>query len=294
MQREDPVAPRLRPGDRRPGEIPFTCGRQSLGDFLAHLDPGAPATVRVSGACTENVVISGFTRLTLLAAPGASISDASGGADYVLQVATSSTADVEGFIFTGGQGVVCQDGSTCTFVGNTFQGSAGDAVTVSRSYADVFFGEIRGSGGTGLVMVNGSVVRLFQVTINGHADIAAAALSGSNFTVFNSSFVNNGGDGIVVRERSAMRLFDSLVQQNAGDGILVDAASEAQLMGGDVVTANRGAGITLADLSFVRIRPDNTVAGNGAGIDLLCNPQFSATRGASTNLGGGITNCVEP
>src|SRR5690349_18368373 len=87
IERVEPLAARARPSDRRPGEIPFTCGQRTLGDFLAHLDPGVPATVRVSGACTENVVISGFARLTLLAAPGASIADASGGAEFALQVA---------------------------------------------------------------------------------------------------------------------------------------------------------------------------------------------------------------
>src|SRR5271169_5653703 len=46
---------------------------------LQRFEFGGPATINVSGACHENVVIQSIDRLTLNAAPGASISDQSGG-----------------------------------------------------------------------------------------------------------------------------------------------------------------------------------------------------------------------
>src|SRR5207244_2661536 len=125
--------------------------------------------VNVSGACNENVTISGFDRLTLLAAPGATLSDASGGTVDVLQVLDSSTVHIEGFIMNGG--VSCLEGSHCVFVANTFQGSSGDGVQVSRSYADLLPDSaghgsvIQNSVGRGLIVINGSVVRTIDLTV---------------------------------------------------------------------------------------------------------------------------------
>jgi len=48
------------------------------------------------------------------------------------------------------------------------------------------------------------------------------------------------------------------------------------------------------DLSFAFFSSGNSITGNLGGTDVLCSPQFSATRGALTNIGGGTTNCVEP
>src|SRR5262245_13668577 len=84
-------------GDHRPYEIAFTCGERSLGNLLEHLNPASTYTIRIYGACRENLSITGFTRLTLLAAAGASFTDASGGTDYVIQVLKASNVDIEGF-----------------------------------------------------------------------------------------------------------------------------------------------------------------------------------------------------
>jgi hypothetical protein len=35
------------------------------------------------------------------------------------------------------------------------------------------------------------------------------------------------------------------------------------------------------------------ITGNHGAFDVVCQPQFSATRGARVNIGGGTTNCVE-
>jgi hypothetical protein len=50
------------------------------------------------------------------------------------------------------------------------------------------------------------------------------------------------------------------------------------------------------DLSFGNFPAgvSNVVKNNPGGTDVLCSPQFPATRGALANIGGGVTNCVEP
>jgi hypothetical protein len=74
----------------------------------------------------------------------------------------------------------------------------------------------------------------------------------------------------------------------------VTAHSSVDLESGDVVTGNSASGVFIKDLSYVDFRGPSTVAGNLSGLDVACSPQSPATRGALTNIGGGITNCTEP
>jgi hypothetical protein len=60
-----------------------------------------PATVNVSGACHENVVIQSIDRLTLNAVNGASITDASGGTLDVVQIADSRSVSINNFTING-------------------------------------------------------------------------------------------------------------------------------------------------------------------------------------------------
>jgi hypothetical protein len=280
-----------------------TSGLSSVGaalKILQHEESGGPDTINVSGSCVENIVISGFDRLTLKGASGASISDASGGTTDVLQTLDSSTVHVEGFTLNGS--VSCLEGSTCTFLGDIFQGSPGDGVTVSRSYADLLPGSavpanvIQNAAGAGLAVQNGAVVRTINLTVQHNAGGGAYEDSGGNLTLYSSSFVNNEGDGIDVLTHSALRdaFGGNIVQGNAGDGIFVHGGSEAIVGGQSVITANGGAGVSVSDLSFVTFRGPSNITANRGGVDVVCGPQFSATRGATVNLGGGKTNCVEP
>jgi hypothetical protein len=57
------------------------------------------------------------------------------------------------------------------------------------------------------------------------------------------------------------------------------------------ITGNAGKGVVYSDLSMGDFGA-TTVSGNTGQPDVVCNPQFSATRGTGTI--GGTTNCVEP
>ena len=261
---------------------------------LQYSEGHGPSTINVSGACRENVVIDGLERLTLTAINGASITDASGGATDVVGVLHAAIVDIEGFTLNGSVG--CYSGSHCLFGSNTFQGSPGDGVTASRSYADLFGGTIQNSSGRGLVAGQGAVVRTIDLKIQ-NCGAGATAIDGSNLTVTTvngSSFVNNAGDGIQGLAHSTLRINDgAVVQGNAGHGIRVESGSEASV-GSLSINNNGGDGISIGDLSFVWFRGASTITGNLSGMDVDCRPQFSATRGAVGNLGGGKTNCLEP
>jgi hypothetical protein len=292
-----------KPSDPRPAEVPFHCGSstgQTLGNFLAHLTPSSPHTIRVLGTCHENITVTGFNRLTLLAAPGASINDASGGVQAGVTVLGASTFDFEGFTVNGGGGqgvLICAEYSTCTFAGNIFQGSPGDGVGIVRSNA-IFTGDVmQNNAARGLAVVNSASALLVQVTLQGNG-AAGAVISGSNFTAVSTTAQNNGGQGLRVSRHATVRLFDCLITGNGGSGIFADASSEVDVSfpstTGTIITNNGGFGVRLGDLSFASFAQGNSVTGNHAGTDVVCQPQFSATRGALTNINGGTTNCVEP
>src|SRR5713101_1966588 len=115
-------------GSAQNNEIAITCGdqpgNQSISGVLAHLDPTQPHTIRVSGTCKENVLIQSFDRLTLIANPGAAITDASGGNTAVVDIEDSQRITLQGFTVNGGAtGVFCGHHSFCHFKGNTIQGA---------------------------------------------------------------------------------------------------------------------------------------------------------------------------
>lgn len=104
---------------------------------LKALDPRGPSTLVVSGACVENVVIQDFDQLTLRAAPGASISDTSGGAAEVIGINASQRITVQGFTIHGA--VTVANASSTSFSGNRFLGP--DGVVVVQSHAN-FSGDV--------------------------------------------------------------------------------------------------------------------------------------------------------
>jgi hypothetical protein len=322
-------------GEAQNHEIAITCGNQpgnqSISGVLAHLDPTEPHTIRVSGTCQENVNITGFDRLKLIAQNGASITDASGGTAAVVSITDSLRVSLQGFTINGSGPSDQQDGldcitSNCFFSGNTFQ-NAGDSANVVRGAHAYFNGDVfqDNSGGAGLFIGNNAYVLAIGITTqrNGDAGVrifastlqilnstvqnnaAAGILAGVNSTVNigHSTIMGNAGDGIQVHANGAANVSQTTITGNGGDGIGVVDHSTLQLSAaggiGNSITGNQGAGILIKDLSFARFSAPasapNAVTGNSGLKDVLCSPQFPATRGvAAIVAGGGTTNCVEP
>jgi len=263
---------------------------------LERLDPAERNTVTVSGACHENVVIQSFDRLSLIANPGASITDASGGNDNVIAIIDSQRTNITGFtVGGGGVGIGCFNHSLCRFSGNTIQNSAGDGVVVSRSFA-VFSGDImqNNPNGRGLNIVQAGEATTVGATIQGNE--VGISLTEGSFLYANSTTVQgNGGDGITLSVHSTMRAADNTITGNGAQGVRAGGGSAARFITGNVVTGNAGNGVELSDLSFASFDlPSNNISGNTTQPDVVCSPQFSASRGALTHIGGGTTNCSEP
>jgi len=89
-------------------------------------------------------------------------------------------------------------------------------------------------------------------------------------------------------------MLGTTVTGNTFNGVVVVSQSAADLESDNVITGNGQSGILVKDVSFAEFRLPSTITGNGSGLDVACLPQSPATRGSLTNIGGGITNCVEP
>ena len=300
----EPGAPKNTP----PVNISVNCNstvgpNTTISGTIAHLDPTRVWALNISGACKENVLIQSFENISLIAQPGASITDPSGGNLDVIDVFDTHEFSLQGFTINGGAfGVRCGDYSLCRFSGNTIQAAVAAGVIVRRSRA-VFTGDVmQNNSGRGLTIINAGTAALRFVTIQNNALAGVAALFGSSVVVQNLVARNNGGfGGIRISDHSTLRLADSTLTANLNAGVWVDSSSEAEfddLSTFNQISGNGGSGVFLGDLSFGNFTGADQITGNNltnpGGFDVFCGPQFSATRGALTSIGGGTTNCTEP
>jgi hypothetical protein len=275
----------------------------TINGALKMLHPDEPNTITVSGTCNENVVIQSFDRLTLISTAGSTINDVSGGLSAVVGIADSHRVTLQGFTINGGiDGVICGSASVCYLTANTVQSSAGQEGVFVTSGARAFLtgNVIQNNGQRGLT-VNGSA-QVFSSTdiFRDNADIGIVANSGAYLAATNSIVQNNGSDGsdgVLASDRSILRLVSCTISGNTLNGVTLQHSSEARFdsfSGPSTVSGNGGSGVVVRDLSFGFFGQGNTITGNLGGTDVLCAPQFSATKGALTNIGGGTTNCIEP
>lgn len=279
---------------RKDDDIKLNCSglkkKQTLSALLAKLDPNHPYTIRVSGACQDNATITNFTDLTLIAEPGASITDASGGLSPVISVGRTTTFEMQGFTISG-QPVWCIDNSTCFFSGNTFQDSADEGVSVDQSSADFVGDTSQHNAGPGFRITDSAVVSMDTVSIIDNGGNGAFVGYGSTAVVLNSTAQNNGAQGFRVSTHSLISLAGSNVSNNGQDGVFVLVGSEG-LFDGNTITSNGQAGVRVRDLSMVTFPGGSDVTGNLGGTDVVCEGQFGAARDTATSINGGTSNCI--
>lgn len=296
------------PSSGRAADVQVVCPSGAQGAYssinaaLSALDPHGPNTITVSGACSENVSITSFDRLTLVGQGNTSVTDNSGGTAGVITIGDSQRVSIQGLTINGGGfGVACWDHSLCRFSGNTIQGAGGSGVIVTDVSHAIFNGDIiQNTGGNAVDLFSASEVRMNGATIRGSRSFAAVFVRlDSYFDIQNTTIQDNEGDGVLVDRHGTMRMDGSTISSNRVNGIDVQGNSIAQVgINGspahNTIRLNGGSGVSLTDLSFGVFSPGQIVTGNASGLDVACNPQFPATRGARTNIGGGITNCKEP
>lgn len=275
-------------------------GLNSIGAALKLLQsPFAVAanTINVSGACRENVVIQSMDRLTLTAVKGASINDLSGGNLVTITIDDSRDVAINGFVINGGvggaDGIDCQDGSVCRLNGNTIQGATngyGVGVFFSQLFLD---GGTLQNNNTGLGAINGASAKATNVIMQNN--------SANGIEIRTQSFVNttatitaNTSGGVFVHESGTLSCQGCQITGNGGIGLILRRDSSARLYNGFAITGNTGGGVLLTEESSAYFPSVGTVTGNTGGIDVFCGSSFTTAKFATTNIGGGTTNCVEP
>jgi hypothetical protein len=220
-----------------------------------------------------------------------SISDASGGTDFVVNIQDSTNVTLRGFTINGGAfGVFCGY-SFCRFDGNTVQGASQAGVQVVQSRATFDTNTIQNNL-IGITSLESSSVRSNGgLVVRQNQSSGVVVDTGSSFAAFGTNIQDNSYAGIEAQFASLL-VNDSSITGNLF-GVLALNHTEASLAG-DVITGNGLNGVVVRDLSFVLFGGPSNITGHPSGLDVDCQPQFPATRGALTNIGGGTTNCVEP
>ena len=278
-------------------DLKVECGGKgqlsTITSALKKINPAGPNTVTVFGTCTENVLIRGFNRLTLIGSSGASINDASGGTGFVVDVEDSTDVILQGFAINGGFiGVFCADFSICRFNGNTIQGALQAGVQVVQSRATFDANTIQNNL-LGLTSLESSAIRSNGgLVVQQNQSSGVVIDTGSSFAAFGTTIQSNGNAGIEMDVSASLTIADSTITGNLF-GVTVLSHSDAHFFANNVITGNELNGVVVSDLSFVLFEASSTITGNGAGLDVTCQAKFSATRGALANIGGGITDCTE-
>jgi hypothetical protein len=178
-------------------------------------------------------------------------------------------------------------------------GNAGAGIQITQSRAQVSDTTIRHSQ-NGLTSLGASSVRVIGgfsldgnitgIAIDGGSSMEVVAAPSAN-TITNSSVT-----GVYLANNSTLSLSGTTIS-GGRDGVEVVSPSTIHLLAGNTITGNRQYGLYLLDLSFASFDASNNITGNnlrGGALDVACFTQYTATRGALTNIGGGTTNCVEP
>lgn len=273
-----------------------TSTNATINGALHHLGLHGPNTIIVSGTCHENVLIQSFDRLTLQAESGASIDDPSNGNGPTVTILDSQRVAIQGFTINGGSpGILCGDYSLCRFSQNTVQNTADNGVFIVRSRAEFAGDVIQNNPARGLVLREQSTARISGVTLQGNPNAGADVHDGSFLYSLQSTIQNNGFG--IRSEQSTLRIELSTIGNNSLDGVQLQEGSTAWfavLAGPNTIIGSGFEGVSVNDLSFAAFDPGNSITGSLQPPDVVCNPQYSATRGATTNIGGGTTNCAEP
>jgi hypothetical protein len=271
-----------------------------------------PHNVLVSGTCNENVIVTGMNNLTIQGNPTATVNGNANGFAIVLWVTDSQNFALNNITLSGvgvAGGVYCA-AATCHLNSDTVQNSVGNGVGVGPS-STVFLDSSTVQqnatagvhvGGQGNVVLSGATVQsnggagvLLQA---GGSLITTAQGQGYEITGPASTLIqNNGQDGIFADVNSSLRINFTTISGNNRDGVRLEGGAKAQFAIASI-TGNTGHGLRLGDLSFAEFRDGNSITGNNSGaatpLDVVCDPQYSATRGLG-NLGGTTTNCpAEP
>jgi hypothetical protein len=283
-------------------QITVRCGNptakvKTIGDGLRLLGSVHPAVLLISGTCHEDVLIEGLADITLQGNPTATIDGGTDPAAATVLIQGSQNIALNNLtIDGGGEGIGCIRESGCELTQVTIQNSLGDGAGVSSgAHLDLMDCLIQNNADAGLNVAHGTA-NFIGGRISGNASDGVLLRLGGTFAAApmdendNATIQNNGGNGIRASLHNTVNLNSAVITGNAVEGVTLQLGSAMTMIASNV-SNNGGHQVRIGDLSVTRFAggPTNTVTGANFP-DVVCDPQFSATRQLS-NAPGATTNC---
>ncbi len=209
--------------------------------ILQSSESHGPATIKVSGACHENILVQNMDRVTMIALNNASITDLSNGTSEVIDVDNSKGFTLNGFTVTatcpssclnsgGTDAISCYRGADCLLINNTVSGASNGAGVGVYALSKVLV-----QGGTlhdnwaGLLTNDSGDMFILGVTLQNN---------------FYGAFLNHGGN--IAFRAGADNVTPTVISHNTQQGIHTNIGSTVNVKAPADISANGAEGIYLA------------------------------------------------
>ena len=301
----------LAPALTHASDVTVDCAGVNPGTFatisaaLASMTPSGPNSIFVTCNTTENVLIFGFTNLSINAAPGTATVTATDGNHRPLNIQNSFNVAIDGLNFTGGRGVFINSSNGISLGDGGISGSSGLGMVSLNSTVDLF-----GSSNTslftiqnsvrsgisaqgGLLSLDGGVV----VTNNGRFGVAMITghltLNGGDggVTAPDNIISNNGTGGVDVADTAELDAGGgNSILNSGGTGLQVIHTSTVIWGGGGTISGNHGPGVHIGETSHGEFDTVTITGNSGNGIEITDHSDGYIDGGvnSSTNTGAGI------
>ena len=247
----------------------------SISAAIASLPPVGPNSINVLSSCTENVVIFGYSNLSISAVPGTSTVTASDANRRPLAIVNSTNISIDGINFSGGRGVLINNSTGVQISDGILHDSSRQGILSLSSVVDIFNLTISNNAFAGVSASSGTF------NVDGGVTITANVRSG--IAMFNGHLALNGGDGTPGTE--------NVFSNNGGAGVVVFNSSEADIGGDNRITGN-GARFAVEVIHTSTLSMTDGTIANNIGIGVHCGEtshcEWDGVTSISNNAGGGI------
>jgi hypothetical protein len=277
--------------------------------LAAHANGRGLLTIRISGICTETIIVN-RSNVTLLGQAGATVQ--AEGTNFALLVNDGSNhVNVADLRFTGGQGAAAvSKGSHVIFTNIVVEQTRLGVVSADNGTIDITRSLIRNNNigvyatRGGVTLVSDSIVENNSTGLlafkDGMINVTGLAPDGS---VAPGATVRNNTNGGVARSGGTIELSDSRIENNSSVGLLADSSSSLHFFNpisgaGNFITGNPNVAVLVQKTGSV-VFGDATTTITGNNIGILCNanagyvlPPGGSPGNVTGNTAGNIIGCV--
>jgi hypothetical protein len=290
---------------------------------LASLPLVGPNSIFVSGNCTETIVISSRTALSINATPGTATVTPANPNGRTLLILDSNTISIDGVNFTGGRGIFINDSNDVQLGDMTVSGSSFQGINTNNSVVDIFNATIQNNVRSGIASEGGNLSLDGGVTVTNNGRIGVAMFTGhlslnggdgtpgtenvishngttgvelansaeADISGDNRIISNSGTFGLVVLHTSTAMMSDGIINSNTGIGVHCGESSHCEFSGATNINSNGGGGVEITDHSDAYLDGGIIISGNtGVGVLVDLSSVLNSLGGntINNNTGDGV------